>query len=149
STLKCELPSGRILHYRGARIEDRIPGYAIALGIDRPKPTLIYNGPLGERTLYGGKLTENIVQALCRDLLATPLVKLEAARESVVLHVHDEIVTELRCSGGEAAAEPLRRVATIAATPPHWAKGFPLGVEAFAAPRYLKSAPAGWPEIKM
>lgn len=145
-SLICTLPSGRQLRYRGARVEDRIPGYARALGIDRPKATLVYEGAYGEQTLYGGKITENVVQAICRDLLATALVQCERAGLPVVLHVHDELVCEVPVS---SAAESLNTLATIMATPPDWAQGFPVAVEGFAAPRYLKAAPKGWPHVKM
>jgi len=144
-TLYCELPSGRRLCYFNARIEDRVPGYAKALGIDRPKATLVYDGPMGEAFLYGGKITENVVQAICRDLLATALVQCEAAGLRVVLHVHDEIVAEVPVA---AAAESLNLLATIMTTPPEWAAGLPVAVEGFAAPRYLKGPPEGWPHLK-
>jgi DNA polymerase bacteriophage-type len=54
------LPSGRPIVYRRCRVEDRIPSYCWRLGIEpRPKPTLVYDGPRGTTTLYGGKLAEN------------------------------------------------------------------------------------------
>lgn len=145
STLLVELPSGRRLHYRNARVEDRIPAYAAALGLDRAKATLVYTGPQGDTTLYGGKVAENITQAVCRDLLATAIVRLEAAGLPVVLHVHDEIVCEVP---EDQAAAALDTLLGIMAEPPPWAAGFPVAVEGFAAPRYGKSPPAGWPSGK-
>ncbi|AMV28822.1 DNA polymerase I, thermostable [Gemmata sp. SH-PL17] len=140
STLVCELPSGRQLRYRCARIEDRVPGYARALGIDKTKPTLIYEGAFGESYLYGGKIAENVVQAICRDLLATSLVMTENAGLNPVLHVHDEVVCEAPGDGSAA----LESLASLMTTVPEWAAGFPIAVEGFAAPRYLKSPPKGW-----
>jgi DNA polymerase bacteriophage-type len=145
--LRCELPSGRVLHYRRARVEDRIPGYAAALGLDRPKPTLVYQSTYGESTLYGGKIAENVVQAICRDLLATALVGCERAGLPVVLHVHDEIVAEVPLRGDNGASD-LERLAAVMVETPEWAAGFPVGAEAFCAPRYLKAAPKGWPHTK-
>lgn len=140
-TLRCELPSGRVLHYRHARVEDRIPGYALALGLDRPKATLIFESPLGERALYGAKLTENVDQAGSRDIMATALVNLERASFRTVLHVHDEIITELPDSDHTL----VETQAKIMAKPPAWCAECPVAVEGFAAPRYLKGPPDGWP----
>lgn len=129
--LTVRLPSGRHLYYRNARIEDRVPMYCALLGIpERPKPTLLYDSPRGERNLYGGKITENIVQAICRDLLAASLVRVDG----VVLHVHDEIVTD----GGS-----LTRLVETMSVPPEWADGFPIKVEGYDGPRYTKSPMSG------
>jgi DNA polymerase len=138
--LQVWLPSGRRLTYRNARIEPRVPPYADALGLAmEPKPTVVYDhnhwGP-GGGTLYGGLITENIVQAICRDLLAAALVRCEYAGLSPVLHVHDEIVCEV--PAGEAKAR-MEELVTIMSEPPAWADGFPISVEGFSCPRYSKS----------
>lgn len=143
--LRCELPSGRVLHYRGARIEERVPGYALARGESYTKPTVVYESTFGPTVLYGGKIAENVVQAICRDLLATALVHAERAGLPIVLHVHDELVAEVPV---EAAADRLNDLASIMVTVPGWAGGFPIAVEGFCAPRYLKAAPKGWPHVK-
>ncbi len=91
-------------------------------------------------TTYGGKLTENLVSAICRDLLAAALVRCEREGLPVVLHVHDEIVVEVPLSQADDA---LRRLLTIMSTPPNWATGFPIEVEGFWAHRYFKAPPAG------
>jgi DNA polymerase len=139
NTLHVTLPSGRTLHYRNARIEDRVPRYATVLGLNlKPRPTVVYRHPRGyDSELYGGLLTENIVQAVCRDLLATALVDLENLGWHPVLHVHDEIVCEV--TDGRATEEMLRGMAYTMSTPPSWASGFPIGVEGFSCPRYSKS----------
>jgi DNA polymerase len=147
-SLKIRLPSGRRLTYRNARIEDVVPAYCEKLGLPRDtKPTLVFDGPeiLGTTT-YGGKLVENIVQAICRDLLAAALLECERQGLPVVLHVHDEIVVEVPA---DQAEESLQRLAKIMTTPPTWAVGFPVGVEAYASDRYLKSPPARMPKVKM
>ena len=87
--LRCLLPSGRILTYWGARIEDH-----------KGRPSVIFMGQnqttrKWERTeTWGGKLVENIVQAVARDCLAVAMVRLEAAGYNIVFHVHDEVVIE-------------------------------------------------------
>jgi DNA polymerase len=136
--LLVRLPSGRELIYRNARIEDRIPPYAFLLGLALdPKPTILYDHVHGyEKQLYGGLLTENIDQAHCRDLMATALVRCRAESIPVVMHVHDEIVTE---------GDHLERLSEIMSTAPKWAKGFPLLVEGFTCPRYTKAA---WKESR-
>jgi DNA polymerase len=141
------LPSGRQLRYRNARIEDRVPGYCRALNLpERPKPTLVYDGPdTPGITTYGAKLVENIVQAICRDLLVAALLECERQRLPVVLHVHDEVVVEVPAAGAE---EVLRRLVVIMSTPPAWAEGFPVEVEGFVSDRYLKSAPEGAAVVK-
>jgi DNA polymerase bacteriophage-type len=137
-SLVIRLPSGRELIYRAARIEDAIPGYVKLLGLPEVKrPCLMYRHPqlpseYGKQ-LYGGLLTENIVQAVCRDLLATAVVRMEAEEGATVLHVHDEIVTE---GSGELLAR-------VMSEPPAWADGFPVSCEAYTAARYVKEPPPG------
>ena len=47
-----------------------------------------------QQETYGGKLTENIVQAIARDVLADAIVRLHNANYDIVFHVHDEVVIE-------------------------------------------------------
>lgn len=70
---------------------------------------------------------------------------MERAGLPVVAHVHDEAVCEVPES---SAAESLDRMAAVMTNPPPWAAGFPVKVAGFAAPRYLKGAPKGWPEVE-
>ncbi|MHB1424872.1 MAG: DNA polymerase [Gemmataceae bacterium] len=135
--LVVQLPSGRELVYRLARMEDRVPGYCALFGLPaNPKPTLVYQSARGETTMYGGKWAENLTQAICRDLLATVLLKAERAGLNPILHVHDELVCELP---EETAADDLRRLVVLMSEPPSWADGFPIKVEGFTTPRYGKS----------
>lgn len=133
-----ELPSCRRIVYRCASIEPRVPGYCKLMGLpEEPRPTVCYTHPKGyEGQLYGGLIAENMVQAICRDFLAGSLVNLERAGLPVVLHVHDEIVCEVPADGVGGSLETMAR---IMRTPPPWAEGFPLAVEGFDAPRYVKA----------
>ena len=135
SDLVIRLPSGRRLRYRNARVEWRPTRWG------RDKLALVFDSPRqpGEST-YGGKLVENIVQAICRDLLVEAMLACEHAGLPVVLHVHDEIVAEVPAAEAEAA---LRRLAEIMSRPPAWAVGFPVEVEAFTAERYFKGPVPG------
>jgi DNA polymerase len=144
--LVLRLPSGRRLFYRQARLEMRTPGYG-----GQPKPTLVYDAPgreehrRGEKkgkggfgaieTTYGGKTTENLVQAICRDLLAEGL-RCERGGLPVILHAHDEIVCEVSAEGADASLE---RLLILLSTPSTWAEDFPVEVEGYVSQRYAKA----------
>jgi DNA polymerase len=124
------LPSGRKLAYVNPRLE-RDERY------DKPKIT--YEGlepstkQWGRLSTYGGKLTENIVQALARDCLAEAMLRLEEAGYKIVMHVHDEVVLEVPCGFGS-----VEEVQEIMARPIAWAKGLPLTAEVFETGYYKK-----------
>lgn len=125
--LTVTLPSGRALIYREARLEDVPAKWG---GTTR---ALTFQDHHGNRTAtYGGKLTENIDQAVGRDLLADALVRLEAAGLRPVFHVHDEVVCEVMTE--EAGAD----VGRIMSTAPAWAEGLPLSADGKLAERYGK-----------
>lgn len=133
--LVCELPSGRCLVYRSARVQAERDRYG------REKPTLTYASPRFGRTYtYGGKLVENIVQAVSRDLLAAAVVRLEAAGYPVVLHVHDEVGACVPEREGDAG---VRRFMELVTECPDWFPDFPLDAEGGPSPRYSKSPPPG------
>lgn len=79
---------------------------------------------------YGGRLTENVTQAVARDVLAEALIRLEHAGVPVVGHVHDEVLVER-----ENAVEEVER---IMVEPPAWSEGLPIGAEGFTTLRYRK-----------
>jgi DNA polymerase len=143
--LICQLPSGRKIVYRDATIEEKTPAWAIARGEKVTKPTVVFNGPRGPSTQYGGKWAENIVQAICRDLLCEALIRCEEAGLCPVLHVHDEIVCQVPAQKVE---QRLHDMLVIMSTPPAWAAGFPLGVEGFWNERYAKKPFGGRAEVR-
>jgi len=83
---------------------------------------------------YGGKLFENICQAIARDVMAHNMPAVEAAGYENLLTVHDELITETPDSP-EFSGENL---ASILATNPPWALDMPLAAEGFEAYRYKK-----------
>jgi DNA polymerase len=88
-------------------------------------------------TTYGGKLLENITQASSRDILAYNLLRLKREYGSivaVVMHVHDEIVTEV----AENGTFNLNVLNKLLVDNPPWAAGLPLAAEGFEAHRYAK-----------
>jgi DNA polymerase len=82
---------------------------------------------------YGGKLVENIVQAVARDVLAEGMLKLDAAGYKIILHVHDEVVMEM--PDGQGSVE---ETVKIMASPVPWAKGLPLDADGFETIYYKK-----------
>jgi len=133
--LYVRLPSGRELIYRNARIVNRVKW-------GKERPTVIYASPRWRTTeLYGGKLAENITQAVASDFIRAALVKMRRAGLRVVLHVHDEIVA----SGWRHQLALFMQLITEV---PEWATGFPLEAEGGWLPRYAKGPPKGlrWKE---
>jgi len=131
------LPSGREVYYPRARIEDVIPPYCYTLGLPLvPKATIVYDSPRGMKSLFGGLIAENIVQAHCRDLMALALVKFDKEGMFTVFHAHDEIVNE---EEERKADNTLRSMIQIMSEVPDWSAGFPLSVEGFITPRFVKS----------
>jgi DNA polymerase len=99
--LYCRLPSGRLLAYHAPRLVpsrrfEWTPAWEVELSYEGWNSNPM-QGPLGwcRMDLYGGKLTENVVQAVARDLQANAMLNVERAGYPVVLHSHDEIASEV------------------------------------------------------
>jgi DNA polymerase len=118
-----ELPSKRRLYYFNPRITN--DGGLTYFGRN-----LYAGGRWGEVLTYGGKLTENVVQAYSRDVMAHAM--LQMADWNPVLTVHDEIVIE---PNGAVAEDAVRELMTRR---PAWAPGLPLAAEVFTTRRYRK-----------
>ena len=120
------LPSGRVLCYPFARLENDGVSYAKASWKPAADAT-----EWPRARLWRGLAVENITQATANDILRHSLRQLE----DVVLHIHDEIVIECPEAAGEATAAQLR---AVMCAPPAWAAGLPLGVEIKTMTRYGK-----------
>jgi len=83
----------------------------------------------GRTDTYGGRLSENVTQAVARDILAEALVRLHDAGHDVVGHVHDEILVQ----GGT-----VEEVSSIMTEVPAWAEGLPISAAGFQCARYRK-----------
>lgn len=86
-------------------------------------------------TIWGGKFTENIIQAISRDVLCWAQVRCEDEGYPVVLHVHDENVFEVPKKGIE---EHYQRIGELMVENPPWAADAFIKVEGWHGPRYKK-----------
>lgn len=123
--LTMSLPSGRKLYYADPKITD--DGH-----IHYREQT---NAGWQDSETYGGKLTENLTQAIGRDCLEFALDNLKAAGYKVVFHIHDEVVVE---HGTENPEADLQRIRTIMSQPAPWAKGLPLNAEGWVGQFFTK-----------
>jgi DNA polymerase len=127
-----KLPSGRKLAYPFPRIEVEDLEHEVVVFKDASSGQ--WRDCRGGNGAYGGLWTENIVSAISRDLLAAALIRLERAGYRVVLHVHDEIITEVPIGFG--STEEFTKLMTVS---PTWAVGLPIAAKAWSGPRFCKS----------
>ncbi len=130
--LRIRLPSGRYLCY---------PSPCIVVTNKKTNRTGIkYHGvsPYSRKwcqlSTFGGKLVENIVQAVARDVLAENMPEIMASGYEIVLTVHDEVITEAPDTPDFTAS----RLSSLLASCPTWASGLPLAAAGFETPRYRK-----------
>lgn len=123
--LRIKLPSGRYLSYRNAEIDD---GRISFDGVNQ------FSKKWGRIETYGGKLVENIVQAVARDVFMIGMVGAEEHGYEVCIRVHDELITEVPDTVDYSVAQ----LASIMATNPSWAVGLPLAAAGFETYRYKK-----------
>lgn len=138
--LWCRLPSGRVLAYANPSIakNDRGEDAVHYWGVPNPAKPIPQDGVSTRRwarlQAYGGLLAENVTQAMCRDLLAEAMLRLDAAGYPIALTVHDEIVVEAPHNFGSPA-----EVRQIVSEVPEWAAGMPIAVGKFGRQeRYSK-----------
>ena len=119
--LTISLPSGRVMFYANPRFD----------GEDNIRYDGTWQGNWCALQTWGGKLVENIVQAIARDLLADALVKL-VNQVPVVGHVHDEIIAVVD------GADQYELIASTMRNGPAWSGDLPLAVDGYIAKRYRK-----------
>lgn len=131
SYLTIRLPSGRKLYYVDPGVGENRWG----------NPSITYMG-LNDKNkwarveTYGGKLVENVVQAIARDCLAQAIEHLEAEGFPVVFHVHDEVVIDIAPFADDKTM--LNRVIQIMSTPIPWAPSLPLGADGWVGMFFKK-----------
>ena len=130
--LRIRLPSGRRLTYAFAEVseEENQWGYT-NLGVSYLGNK---NGRAMRQRLYGGLITNNITQAIARDIIANAIQELHAANLNPILSVHDEIVCEIPYS----VHSPGECVRDIMIRRPIWALGLPLEAEYWVGHRFRK-----------
>ena len=127
------LPSGRTICYPRATI-----GIEYGDGWRGDHEIIEYEG-LNQTTkkwekirTYGGKLTENVVQAIARDVLGNVIIRAEESGLNIVFHIHDEIVVEAE------AGQTLADVEAIFSKQISWCRDLPLKGAGYTTPYYLK-----------
>ena len=127
--LRIQLPSGRQLYYYAPKVE-------MVEKFGRPRRVLTYAGVnaagqwVREET-YGGKLVENVTQAVARDCLCVTMQRLEAEGFRIVAHVHDEVIIA-------GARGILGQVNEIMALPIKWAPDLILKGDGYETAYYRK-----------
>lgn len=123
------LPSGRRLAYVKPGLgENRFGGTSITYwGITTGRKW-------GRLETYGGKLTENIVQAVVRNILVNGMKNVAEAGHKIVMHVHDEIVIDEPQDSGFTVEEACQLMSRL----PAWAAGLPLTADGYECAYYRK-----------
>lgn len=124
--LRIQLPSGRALCYPSPAIAEN--GQISYMGINA------YSRKWQRLKTYGGKLVENVTQAVARDILAGNMPLIEEAGYHIVLTVHDEVI----CETPDTSEFNAPALCKLLATPPPWGKDIPLNASGFTAYRYRK-----------
>lgn len=126
--LFADLPGGRSLAYQQPRIKPHAKFNKDSLVFNTPK-----KGDFCEEYTYGGKLVENLVQAIARDCLAESMMRLAREGYKIVMHVHDEVIIEAPYGTGS-----VDHVTAIMGQPIDWAPGLPLTAAGFECEFYQK-----------
>ena len=128
SFLTVQLPSGRKLYYCRPFLKENQFG-----------KTAIHYHTMGQQTrkwevtsTYGGKMTENIVQAIARDCLTVTLERIAARGLQVVFHVHDEVIIDAPME------TTVDEICGLMAEPIPWAPGLVLKGAGFENDYYMK-----------
>ena len=131
--LTCKLPSGRLLWYYDPILKDVEMSWGWVKQVTYMGRNNKAGGNWSRVHTYGGMLTENIVQAISRDIMVESMFKVEAAGYTIILTVHDEVVAEV--DKGFGSVEEFDKLMGVT---PSWAPGCPVVCEGWAGVRYRK-----------
>lgn len=127
------LPSGRKLAYYDPKLVDKKMPWGETRQVLHYYAINSLTKQWGLESTYGGKLTENIVQAISRDLMAEAMLNMKAQGFDVLLSVHDEAICEQ-----DPDFMSVHDYESLMAESPEWARGAPIAVEGFKSFRYKK-----------
>ena len=134
--LSCKLPSGRSLNFYKPEIQTKSNDWGTSdvltfMGEKSGKS----GGKSWQRVdTYGGKLVENITQAVARDLMAEAMLRIEAAGFEIILSVHDELIAEVR----EDSNLSVEQFEKLMSALPSWAAGCPVESKGWISKNYKK-----------
>ena len=132
-TVPLSLPSGRSLIYHNPRIIQRETPWGAMRDTAQVDTLNSVTRQWTSQIIWGGLLTENVVQATARDMMATAMMALEIKGYPVILSVHDEIICEVPEDFGS-----LDEMIDIMTRVPAWAEGCPINAEGKEGKRYRK-----------
>ena len=132
-SVELPLPSGRSLTYHNPRIIQRETPWGAMRDTAQVDTLNSVTRQWVSQIIWGGLLTENVVQATARDLMATAMMALELKGYNVILSVHDEIISEVPDDFGS-----LEEMIDIMTRCPSWADGCPINAEGKEGKRYRK-----------
>lgn len=132
-SVELPLPSGRSLTYHNPRIIQRETPWGAMRDTAQVDTLNSVTRQWVSQIIWGGLLTENVVQATARDMMATAMMALEIKGYPVILSVHDEIICEVPDGFGS-----LDEMIDIMTRVPAWAQGCPINAEGKEGKRYRK-----------
>ena len=126
-----KLPSGRRIAYWDAKLQVMGDGkeHITYAGVDQDTKRW------GRQETYGGKLVENVVQAVARDCLAVSIMRVQAKGYNIVMHIHDEMVVEVP---EDDAANAFQQISDCMGTAVPWAPELPLRGDGYITRHYKK-----------
>jgi DNA polymerase len=125
--LCAKLPSGRYLYYCQPELTYR-DGYAKLTIMDKVKKW-------SRQPTYGGRLVENLIQAICRDLLVEAMFRLDEKGYKQIFTVHDETIAEVKI---DDKTKSLKEFLELLSMKPDWAKDYPISASGWEGMRYAK-----------
>lgn len=125
--LLVQLPSGRIMSYPRARAIETPMGYELTY--ERMNQT---TKKWEVSKTYGGKIVENCVQAIARDILCVVMLKLDKLGHKIAFHVHDECIVD------SPDKDALEQIEAVFGEEISWAKGLPLKGAGYSTYFYMK-----------